>query len=267
MLKRFIVISLLIVLTSACTAQITTLTPPTEEVQPVFSNTLESIATATSTPLIVVATQPALPTLDFTCPGAPTPRVSVGQQVTVVVDNSDKLKLRSERRISPDTVKMDLDQFTQVKILEGPVCVSSAETGASYWFWQVEVIPTGEIGWVAEGDSLNYFIEGSTTVAIVDTATALICTGMPAPRVAIGQQVTVVTENTDKLKLREIPEFSPNTVVMDLDTFTKLNILEGPVCAYSNETKIYYWLWKVQVLPGGETGWVAEGDFFRNFIE
>jgi hypothetical protein len=54
---------------------------------------------------------------------------------------------------------------------------------------------------------------------------------------------------------------------MDLDKFTKLNILDGPVCAYSNETSIYYWFWKVEVLPRGEIGWVAEGDFFRYFIE
>ena len=131
MLKRFIVISLLIVLTSACTAQFTTLTPPTEEVQPVFSNTLAAVPTATATPLVLMATEQPLPPLDFACPGAPTPHVNVGQQVVVMVDNSDKLKLRSEHKISPDTVKMDLDQFTQVKILEGPYCVESAETGTS----------------------------------------------------------------------------------------------------------------------------------------
>ena len=60
---------------------------------------------------------------------------------------------------------------------------------------------------------------------------------------------------------------SPDTVVMELDKFTKLNILDGPVCAYSEETSIYYWLWKVKVFPGGQIGWVAEGDFFSYFIE
>ena len=44
----------------------------------------------------------------------------------------------------------ELDQFTQLSIVQGPVCVYSDETGTSYWFWQVKVISSGEIGWVAE---------------------------------------------------------------------------------------------------------------------
>jgi antitoxin component of MazEF toxin-antitoxin module len=270
MSKRFIAVLLSVILLSACSFQSVTITPPAPEVQniqPTPLNLQESIPTATATPLTVAATQQPLPTLALTCPGVPAPLVKIGQQVTVLVDNSDKLKLRSEPRISADTVIRELDQSTQLSITQGPVCVHSDESGTSYWFWQVNVLSSGETGWVAEGDSLHYFMEDSTAVAAVDTPTALVCTNMDAPRVVIGQQVTVVTENTDKLKLRENPVFSPNTVLMELDQFTKLNILEGPVCAYSNETKIYYWLWKVQVIPGGETGWVAEGDFFRTFIE
>ena len=270
MLKRFIAAFLSIILLSACSFQSVTITPPVTEVQNLQPTPLiaqESIPTATATPQVLAATQQPLPTLDLTCPGAPEPQVQVGRQVTVLVDNSDRLKLRSEPRISPYTEIRELDQSTQLLIAQGPVCVHSDETGASYWFWQVQVLPGGETGWVADGNSLSYFIEDSTAVAAVDTPTALVCTNMPAPRLAIGHQGTVVTENTDKLKLRENPAFSPNTVLMELDKFTRLSVLEGPVCAYSNETKIYYWLWKVQVLPDGPVGWVAEGDFFRIFVE
>jgi len=117
---------------------------------------------------------------------------------------------------------------------------------------------------VAEGDSSHYFIEASIPVP---TATVLTCVGVDAPRVAIGQQVTVITEDTDQLQLRRSPVISPDTVMMELVNSTKLNVLDGPVCAYSEETSIYYWLWKVEVLPSGIIGWVAEGDFFRHFIE
>jgi len=168
MLKRSIVISLMILLTSACTAQFTTLTPPAAEVQPAVSNTLETVPTATSTPLVVLATDqgtgpiPTFPPETVTavsaCP-APAPHVTIGQQVTVVVEDFDKLKLRSQPEISTDTVKMELNKFTQLKILDGPVCVPSPETGTSFLFWKVAVIPSGEIGWVAEGDELHYFFE------------------------------------------------------------------------------------------------------------
>jgi hypothetical protein len=93
------------------------------------------------------------------CPGAAAPHVTFGQLVTVVSDNTDKLKLRSEPKISSDTVIRDLDTSTQLKILGGLVCVQAPDGTASYWFWMVQVVSTGETGWVAEGDSSNYFIE------------------------------------------------------------------------------------------------------------
>lgn len=181
----------------------------------------------------------------------------------MVTDDTDKLKLRSEPKVSPDTVMTELNNSTRLEIVGGFVCVHSDETGDSYWFWQVEVISTGEIGWVAEGDASHYFLE---PLALVAAPTTAVCTDA-VTRVSIGQQVTVVTDDTDKLKLRNSPVMSPDTVVGELDKSTKLKILDGPVCAYSEETAIYYWLWKVVVLSNGKTGWVAEGDFFRYFIE
>ena len=158
MSKRFIAVSLLVILISACTRQVATPPPLAGTVQPVFS-TVESIPTATATPLIIGGTEQPLPTSDSNCPGAPAFQAAIGQEVTVVVDDFDKLKLREIPEISPDTEVMELSRSTQLKILEGPVCAASTDPEVSYWFWKVEVLPNGEIGWVAEGDSLNYFIE------------------------------------------------------------------------------------------------------------
>jgi hypothetical protein len=164
MTKRFIAVFSLVFLISACSGQVSTPTLAEEELPPVLSYTQE-VKIATSTPIIVAATEgQAVSTVTFieatlACLGAPVPHVVIGQQVTVVVENFDKLKLRSAPEISPDTEKMELDKFTQLKILEGPVCVPDTETGVSYWFWKVGVPPGTDIGWVAEGDSLHYFIE------------------------------------------------------------------------------------------------------------
>ena len=91
------------------------------------------------------------------CPG-PHALYGVGMQVTVIAENSDKLKLRSEPKISSDTVISELDQFTIMFIMDGPLCVTSSETRISYWLWKVEVISIGKTGWVAEGDGQNSFI-------------------------------------------------------------------------------------------------------------
>ena len=162
MSKQFIAALILVVLVSACNRQTTTTMPAPEENLPVISYTLE-VPIATSTPVIVMATEGSTSTTltngDTACPGAPVPHVAIGQQVSVVVENFDKLKLRSAPEISPDTEVLELDKFTQLKILEGPVCFSDTDTGAFYWFWKVNVPPGTDIGWVAEGDSLHYFIE------------------------------------------------------------------------------------------------------------
>lgn len=163
---RFVAVFILVFLISACSGQASVPAPAEEDVQPLLSYTQEAPA-ATSTPLIVMATDgPALPTAasfeittPVVCPGAPRPQVVVEQQVTVVVENFDKLKLRSAPEISPDTEILELDKFTQLKILEGPECVFDGETGTYYWFWKVGMLTGTDIGWVAEGDSLHYFIE------------------------------------------------------------------------------------------------------------
>jgi hypothetical protein len=97
----------------------------------------------------------------LTCPGVHAP-YGPGVQAIVIAGDSDKLKLRSEPKISPETVIRELDQGTQLEIVGGPLCVHSAETGISYWLWQVKVISGGKkTGWVAEGDGQNYFIEST----------------------------------------------------------------------------------------------------------
>jgi len=266
MSKRFITLSLLVMLISACTRQISTPTPPAGTALPVFS-TAESSPTVTATPRIIEATneQPVPTNAGVDSHGATAVHVAIGQQVTEGVDDTDQLKLREIPEISPDTEVKGLDKFTQMKILEGPVCAASTDPVVSYWFWKVEVQPNGEIGWVAEGDSLNYFIEIASELAAPTSESN--CPGAPAPHVAIGQEVTVVVDDTDKLKLRETPEISSDAEVKMLDKLTFLKILEGPVCVASTDPAVSYWFWKVEVISTGEIGWVAEGDSLNYFIE
>jgi hypothetical protein len=281
MQKWLIVVSVLVTLISACTNQVTPPAPATVEaqsIQPVASNTSASIAPVATTSPDLAATEAALPrpalpetaTVSSACPGASAPRVAIGQLVTVVAVDSDKLKLRSEPDVSPDTILRELEPATQLKIVGGFMCVHSAETGDSYWFWKVEVIPGGDTGWVAEGDSQNYFIERSAvqqplaSIASTDPATG--CPSTHAPYF-VGQEVYVLAGDTDKLKLRSEPEISPDTVKMELEPLTRLKIVGGPMCVHSIETGMSYWFWKVEVISNQKTGWVAEGDGVHYFIE
>ncbi|MGE5776320.1 MAG: hypothetical protein ACM33V_08870 [Chloroflexota bacterium] len=158
--KSFIAVSVLVIMVSACNQPINVTTLPTETplfAQPMASATPTALfdrtnVQMTETPLIVTATG------DSAC-AAPVTRVAIGDKVLVTVEDWDKLKLRSEPKVSSDNVLIELDQYSQLKILEGPICVYADETGYSYYFWQVVVTSTGETGWVAEGDYTHYFIE------------------------------------------------------------------------------------------------------------
>ena len=182
MSKQFIAILLFVVLTSACNQPINVNTLPS--LTPI-ADTIHPTPSETSTPLIVTATGQiqstatlaiapnvafhtatvalgtptfvALPTVSASCP-APVPHVKIDQQVSVTVEDWDKLKLRSQAALSADTIVMELPQYTQLRILDGPVCVPAPETDSAYLFWKVAVIPSGEVGWVAEGDIWHYFI-------------------------------------------------------------------------------------------------------------
>src|SRR5215207_196956 len=281
MSKQSILISLLIILLSACTQQVPTSTPLPEEAQetqpaastPPTRTMSELAATEAANPrpaFTITPTAAETATAVFSaCPGAPGPYAAIGSQVTVVAEDIDKLKLRSEPRISPDTVIGELDRFTQLQVVGGPLCLR--ETGASYWFWQVKVLPDGETGWVAEGDVQHSFLVVSVGEQFFpkNTPTATTASACPGPHLQLfaGIEVLVRTENSDKLKLRSEPEIAPDTVLRELDQWAPLTVVGGPVCITSAETGISYWLWKVKVQSSGKSGWVAEGDGQNYFIE
>lgn len=293
MSKWLLLISLLFLLASACTQQVTTSSPLPEEAQPTqpapsksvqSEPTLSIIAAWTELALtkdaIVRPTETEMLTVADTataaypiCPGAPGPYVAVGRETIVTAENVDKLKLRSAPDLSDETVIGELERFTQLEIVGGPICVRSGGTGPSYWFWQVEVLPNREVGWVAEGDVQHSFIAVSigeqyipqnTPTTIATTTSAC---GRPHAPFSTGLKVTVITDNSDKLKLRSEPEISAETVIRELDLYTQLEIVGGPLCVQADETSIYYWLWKVKDLSRGTVGWVAEGDGYNRFLE
>lgn len=272
MSKRFFVIFLSVILLSACSFQSVTLTPPPQQVSPTPLSVQESVPTATATPLVLLPTY-ALPTSTAVsiCPEAPVAHIMIGQQVTVMVEDFDKLKLRGTPDLSSDNAVKELPMFTQLKVLNGPVCVPSTDGQGQYLFWEVQVVSSGETGWVAEGDSLHYFVDAPTpqptVTVVVKLPTVLTCPGAPTTHVSVGQKITVITEDYDRLKLRSDPSMS-SEYAKELPKFTQLKVLDGPACVASDEPGVSYLFWKVEVLDTtGTTGWIAEGNAFYYFVQ
>jgi hypothetical protein len=142
-------------------AQISTHTPnktmtsiPTNTRTPTHTSSLTITRTSSPTITKTFTTIPTLtitPTIDpnsVACPGTPISQLLVGIQAMVI--HVSGVSLRAE----PDTASTLLEYLilgTELRILEGPVC----EQG--FRWWKVETT-TGLEGWVAEGDSVNYYV-------------------------------------------------------------------------------------------------------------
>ena len=79
--------------------------------------------------------------------------MKVGMKGRVSYTDGTPLRLRREPFYDLDkNYKRDLREGTRFTVIDGPVC----EDG--YVWWKIET-SDGHIGWSAEGDSENYFME------------------------------------------------------------------------------------------------------------
>lgn len=111
---------------------------------------------ATSAPVVRRTNTPQSSTSSsgsFKCPGTPSPRMKVGMKGRVSYTDGTPLRLRREPFYDLDkNYKRDLREGTRFTVIDGPVC----EDG--YVWWEIQT-SDDHIGWSAEGDSEDYFME------------------------------------------------------------------------------------------------------------
>jgi len=119
-------------------------------------------ASATSTPEPTATSEgtKAPPTdTPFVCPGAPPPRVKVGDLARVTITNGLPLRVRETPVVNNTNVIAQIAEGTAFRITNGPECAPIPNTSDSFVFWEITIESTGLTGWVAEGDKSIYFIE------------------------------------------------------------------------------------------------------------
>jgi len=95
----------------------------------------------------------------FSCPGAPEPRVSVGEDAQVTFTDGVPLRIRQTPAVENDNIIAQISEGTAFVITGGPVCGQIPNADEAYIFWEIEIEATGLTGWVAEGDESAYYIE------------------------------------------------------------------------------------------------------------
>jgi len=133
-----------------------TLLPVASPIPPVS----ETPVVPTTTPGTPTATlQPTATNESFTCPGAPEPRVEVGDDARVTFTDGLPLRIRDTPAVENDNVIAQISEGTAFVITGGPVCGQIPNADEAYVFWEIEIEATGLTGWVAEGDESAYYIE------------------------------------------------------------------------------------------------------------
>jgi hypothetical protein len=195
---------------------------------------LVSVAFAQTTTLAAVA-----------CPGAPVPRLNVGDIARPAQVFSSLRAGLGSAVVLKVMLKSVGDTFT---ILEGPTC----SFGPHNWY---KVNHNGTTGYVTEGEASTYWVEKVPAPAPTPTPIPPPqpkpgpCAGAPAPRLTANtlarpaQVYSSLRANLDSNVVLKVMLKSAG------DTFT---VLEGPFCG----TGPHNWY---KVNHGGTIGWVTEG--------
>jgi len=135
--------------TATPTPEISLTAVPTATLQPMVTSTatLSSPPTVTTTP-------------EFSCPRAPLLRLQIDDLARVTYTDGRALRIRSSPEVLPDNVIRQLPEGTdQIKIIGGPVCTPRPDREDAFIFWKIRLQTTELVGWAAEGDFENYYLE------------------------------------------------------------------------------------------------------------
>ena len=149
---RYLPVLLILFAITACTSTTVpdaTSTGITAVVASPDSSQVESPETdlplASSTPAPLINPQEAVQ-----CPDAPDIRLIIQERGRVTDNNDDTLNLRSGPGTSFD-ILVALNPRDEFTVIEGPTCAEGFS-----WF---RVRAAATIGWIAEGDSEDYYVE------------------------------------------------------------------------------------------------------------
>lgn len=146
-MRLIIFLCIIMLITNACIADSPerASNTPVAGITPIARNTEQAVNTAqiNPTPLITLKAR-------VTCPQTPPSRLIIQDRGRVSDSNDETLNLRNGPSTSFD-VLLTLEPLAQFIVIAGPTCADGFT-----WF---RVRYFGTIGWIAEGDAEEYYVE------------------------------------------------------------------------------------------------------------
>ncbi len=213
---------------------------------------IQATPTATTPPVVPTQAYPTHVPVNE-CPGAPPSRVRVGDHARVTYTDGRPLRIRDAPGGAYIT---QIPEGAEFDIVGGPRC------NAGYTWWQIRTV-TGTIGWVAEGEFGNYYIEPWGIASWVPTPAATTptaiteCPGAPPIRMHVGDHGRVTYSDGRPLRVRDS---AGGRIITRIPEGTRFDVIGGPQCQAG-----FTW-WQIRT-TSGVVGWVAEGEFGNYYIE
>lgn len=194
-----------------------------------ISNDSSQSSTPTSAPVVQ------------SCPGAPSPHLTVGALATV--SDSTPNNLRSSPQVSASLIG-EIPSGATFRVMGGPECSDG------FAFWQVNY--NAQIGWTAEGQGDVYWL--SPYVPIANQLNIPSCDGYLVPQLTIGQQARILPGDPNALNTLPLrpSQYSESVRLGSVPSGANFTVLDGPLCG---DGSIVWWL----IDYNGVVGWTGEG--------
>ncbi|MBC7814203.1 MAG: hypothetical protein H7175_23820, partial [Burkholderiales bacterium] len=129
--------------------------------------------------------------------------------------------------------------------------IGGPDYSQGYTWWQLRA-PSNATGWAVESaDNIDTLIPSQSTSSNNQPST---CSGAPDPLFSVGDTVVMDFSFGGAMRILTHPDGGVRDAVGQAYDGHQLLLLEGPVCSESNRG----WVWFVEHLPSGLTGWVLE---------
>jgi hypothetical protein len=185
------------------------------------------------------------------CGGVPA-RFAVGD-VIVVSQEGDNLLLLSDYTGGNDQSLGLLVQGNLLEVLDPPVCYFSQLMQQDTWFWYVYSTKHDLNGWVPDGFEDERWVCAQDDPACNQAASC----DMEPYAFNVGDRI-IVSQTGDDLQIARVP--GPTNQIIALASWNdELDVLDGPVCYYSDWHAGGLWYWKIFSETDNTEGWVVQG--------
>lgn len=185
--------------------------------------------------------------LYYPLPNCHASHVHVGDWVMISLGGSANAVRNEASTVHKESIIGYAKQGELIQIIDGPVC----DINKSYLLWKVRTNTDDVVtGWTPETNGKDFYFTRLPSEKV--------CSNAPASIVQAGEKAMVTRYPNTASRVRAGAGVNYD-VVFQVSPGTVVDVMDGPKCSDG-----YVW-WKIRT-PGGDAGWMAEGNASTHYL-